>query len=120
MKLLTPFIVTAIAIWALDQLLPTVSVSNWVALVLASVILTLLQKFAKPILQLLFLPINIVTLGFFSLVINVVVLWTVTYLVPGFQVHPMTVMGIELNYFFSLLLTSFLISFVQTLVAFLI
>lgn len=120
MKLLTPFIATAITLAVLAWLLPSITIFNWVTLVLAALVLTILQKVVRPILGILFLPINIVTLGFFSLVLNVVVLWTATYLVPGFTIEPMTVMGVQLNYFFTLLFTSFLISFVQSIVNFII
>ena len=88
---------------------------NWVTLLLASLVLTILQKVAKPILKLLFLPINIVTLGLFSLVINVFLLWLATYLVPGFQIQPMIIFEVALGKFGSLLLVSIIISSVQNI-----
>jgi putative membrane protein len=81
-------------------------------------VLTLLQKVAKPVLNLLFLPVNLVTLGLFSLVINVALLWLATYLVPGFEIQSMVIAGVELNQFFSLLVVSFLISFLQSFIGF--
>jgi putative membrane protein len=118
MNLLKPILVTAITLFLLAWLIPAVSYLNWTTLLLASFVLTILQKIARPILNLLFLPINIVTLGFFSLVINVFVLWLATYLVPGFQIHSLTVMGVNLNQFWSLMFVSFLISFLQSIVGF--
>ncbi|MBD3279388.1 MAG: phage holin family protein [Candidatus Pacebacteria bacterium] len=114
MKILKPILISGLTIVILAWALPTVSYLNWTSLILASIVLTLLQKIAKPVLKLLFLPINIVTLGLFSLVINVALLWLATYLVPGFQIQPMTIFGLELNFFFSLLLVSFLISLLQS------
>ena len=108
-------LISAITIALLTWILPAVSYMNWVTLLLASVVLTLLQKVAKPILKLLFLPINIVTLGLFSLVINVFLLWLATYLVPGFRIQPMTIFDIALGEFGSLLLVSIVISTIQNI-----
>jgi putative membrane protein len=118
MNLLKPFIVTIATIFILAWVLPTVSYANLTTLVLAGIVLTLLQKIAKPVLNLLFLPINIVTLGLFSMVINVALLWLATYLVPGFEIQSMVIAGVELNQFFSMLVISFLLSFLQNLIGF--
>ncbi len=115
-KILSPFINTALTIIILSWALPTISFLNWTTLIIASIVLTLLQKVIKPIMSLILLPINIVTLGLFSWVINVFILYLATYLVPGLNIDPMTIMGINLNGFMSLLVVSFLISFVQSLI----
>jgi len=84
MKLLKPFIITVATIFILAYALPTVNYLDFTTLIIAGLVLTLLQKVARPVLNLLFLPINLVTLGLFSMVINVALLWLATYLVPGF------------------------------------
>jgi putative membrane protein len=118
MKLLRPTIITGASLWVLSYLLPTITVSDWTALLLASVVMVVLNSFVKPILKLLFLPINIVTLGLFSIVINVGLLWLVTYLVPGFGISNTVLFGVQLNQFFSILLASVLIGLVQSLFSF--
>lgn len=118
MKLLKPLISSAFTLAVLAWALPTVSYKNVTTLILASFVLSFLQKIAKPILKILFLPINVVTLGFFSLVINVFILWLATYLVPGFEIQSMVFLGIYLNQFFSLLLISFFIGFLQGILGF--
>jgi len=118
MNLLKPIIVTAVTIFVLAFALPTVSYSDWVTLLLAALVLTLLQKVARPVLKILFLPINIVTLGLFSIIINVALLWLATYLVPGFSIEATTIAGIQFNQFFTLVIVSFLISFLQTTIGF--
>ena len=117
--MLKPIIVSIVTIAILAWLMPNISYgSNWVTLIIAGAVLTLLNKVAKPILKLLFLPINIVTLGLFSTVINVLILWMATYFVPGFIIVPVIIMGIHLNQFFTFLLMSALISLTQSLVSF--
>ena len=115
MKLIRSILITAITIAILAWALPNVSYMNWITLLLASFVLTFLQNIAKPVLKLLFLPINIVTLGLFSLVINVFLLWLATYLVPGFNIQPMRLFGIALGQFSSLLFISFVISLIQNI-----
>ncbi len=108
-SILITIITLAILAWAL----PTFSYTSVVTLILASLVLTLLQKIVKPILKVLFLPINIVTLGLFSLVLNVFLLWLATFLVPGLQIQAMKIAGVGLGKFGTLLFFSFIISFVQ-------
>jgi len=118
MKLLKPIIVLIVTMAILAWALPNVAYSDYITLILAGVVLTMLEKIIKPILKFLFLPINIVTLGFFSIVINVFILWLVTYFVPGFNIEPMIIFGISLNQFFTLLFVSSLIGFCQRTVNF--
>lgn len=56
---------------------------NLTAMILGSLVLTLAQLTIKPILTLLTLPINILTLGLFSLIINGFIIWIMASLVPG-------------------------------------
>lgn len=117
--MLKPIIVSIVTIAILAWLMPNISYSsNWATLIIAGAVLTLLNEIVKPILKLLFLPINVVTLGLFSTVINVLILWMATYFVPGFVIAPVIVMGIHFNQFFTFLLMSALISLTQSLVSF--
>lgn len=109
-------LVLLILVWAL----PTVSVQNWLTLILAALVLAFLNGIIRPVLKLFFLPINIITLGLFSSVLNAVLLWLATYLVPGFEITPMIIFGIYLNQFFSLIFISLCIGFLNSILKFLI
>ncbi len=115
MKPIRSILITAITLAILAWLLPTIGYLNLITLILASLVLTLLQAVVKPVLKIFFLPINIVTLGLFSLVINVFILWLATFLVPGLQISPMILLGVRLGKFGTLLVVSFIISFIQNL-----
>ncbi len=82
---ITHWLVSTIAILIAAYLLPGVEVTLVGALVLA-VVLAILNLFIKPILILLTLPINIVTLGLFSLVINALLVLLADKIVPGFAI----------------------------------
>ncbi len=56
------------------------------SLVGAALLLGLVNAFLRPVLMLLSLPFIVITLGFFILVINALLFWFVSGLVPGFAV----------------------------------
>lgn len=68
-------------------------------LLLAALTLTLLNNFIKPVIKLLLLPINLITLNLFGWVANVITLFLVTVLVSGFEVVPFHFEGITTNGF---------------------
>ena len=55
-------------------------------LLIAALVLGVLNAFVKPLLRLISLPFIILTLGFFLLVINALLLWLTSKLVHGFHV----------------------------------
>lgn len=79
------WLLSAALIGVAALLVPGVEVTVIGAL-LAAIVLALLSVFIKPVLVLLTLPINIVTLGLFSLVINAALVLLADVLVPGFEV----------------------------------
>ncbi len=85
MKILFHWIVSAAAIGIAAYLVPGVEVTLWGA-VIAAVVLGALNLFIKPILVILTLPINILTLGLFSIIINALLVMTAGLIVPGFMV----------------------------------
>ena len=85
MKFFLHWFVAAIAVAIAAYLVPGVSVTPVSALI-AAVVLAALNLLIRPILFLLTLPITIVTLGLFSLVINALLVWLASALVPGFAV----------------------------------
>jgi len=60
-------------------------VGGWQDALLAAVVLGLVNTFIKPLLKLLTLPLNVMTLGLFSIVINTFMLYIVSWVVPGFE-----------------------------------
>lgn len=117
MKFIKGLLVSVLTIAVLAWFFPNISYNSSWTLILAGLVLTLLDKLVRPVLKILFLPINIVTLGFFSLVINVFILYLVTYFAPGFIISNVTIFGVHLGHFWSLLFASSLIGFLQGLFA---
>jgi putative membrane protein len=86
MRIIFHWIILSVAVWATTQLISGVTVTPvWVALVVGAC-LTLFNMFLRPIISILTLPINVLTLGFFSLVVNGLVFWYLGNVIVGFSV----------------------------------
>ncbi len=80
------WVVNAGLLMLIPYVVPGVSVKNFGTALVAALILAFVNALIKPILILLTLPINILTLGLFILVINGLMFWLVSALVKGFQI----------------------------------
>lgn len=79
-------LVSAIAVIISAYILPGVKVDGFLTALIVAVVLGAINMFIKPILILLTLPLNILTLGLFTFVINALLVLLVSNLVPGFKV----------------------------------
>lgn len=86
MSILINWLVSGLAILVTAYLLPGVHVLSFTSALVAAVVLGVINAFIKPILIILTLPINILTLGLFTFVINALVIILTANLVPGFKV----------------------------------
>lgn len=73
-------------------------VGGYQTLFLAAVAIALVNLFVRPVVNLLLLPINLITLGVFRWLSNLVTLYLVTLLVPNLQIHAFVSQGLNLNY----------------------
>lgn len=86
MKILLNLLVNGLAVFAAARLLPGVSVDGFGTAIAVAVVLGLVSVLLSPLLLLLTLPVNLMTLGLFTFVIvGGLVLFTAR-LVPGFHV----------------------------------
>lgn len=82
---LVHWFITALAIGIAAYLIPGIEVTLVGALVLA-VVLGIINVFLKPVINLLTLPLNVLTLGLFSLIVNALLIMLAGMVVPGFVV----------------------------------
>ncbi len=86
MSILINWLVSAVAIIISAYIIPGIRVPNFTTALITALVLGILNAVIKPLLLLLTLPVNILTLGLFTLVINAVIIMLVASLVPEFQV----------------------------------
>ena len=87
MRLLLLWILNAVALLAVTYLLPSIQVSSFGTAMLAALGLGLINTLVRPVLAILTLPLTVLTLGIFYLVLNGLLFWLASALLPGFQVQ---------------------------------
>ena len=84
---LLTLLATALSLLVVDIIFSGVNLANFPAAIVAALVIGLFNSGVKPVLSVLSLPINILSLGTFTLVINGLCFWLASLFVPGFQVH---------------------------------
>lgn len=87
LELLVRWILFAGALLFVAWLIPGISLASFATALGAAFVIGLVNIFIRPLLIILTLPINILTLGLFTFVINGLMFLLVAKLVPGFNVE---------------------------------
>jgi putative membrane protein len=73
-------------------------IGGYQTLFLAALAISLANLIVKPVINLLLLPIHLLTLGIFRWVANLITLYLVTWLIPNLQIHPFHFPGVSFQY----------------------
>jgi putative membrane protein len=87
MGILIRWLILTAAITAASYLIDGISVSGFFSAFCAAAVLGILNALFRPILFILTLPINIMTFGLFTFVINALLLKMASGVIPGFDIH---------------------------------
>jgi len=80
------WLINAVGLLIVSKTMASIEVDGFMTAIVAAAIIGIINTFLRPILIILTLPINILTLGLFTLVINGLIFYFVGNLVEGFQV----------------------------------
>lgn len=86
MSLILRWLLSAGAIFLVPYIVPGVSIRDFWTALIAALVIGLINILIKPVLLILTLPVNILTLGLFTLVINAILFWFASTIVKGFDV----------------------------------
>lgn len=86
MKTILHVVATAGALLLIATYIPGISIASFTTAIIVALLWGLIGLTVRPILGLLTLPINILTLGLFSFVLNAFLFWMLALVVPGFSV----------------------------------
>ena len=86
MTLILRWLLNALALIAVAYLYPGVQVESFFAALIAALVLGLVNAIIRPLVIILTLPINLLTLGLFTFVINALLFWFVAEIIKGFSV----------------------------------
>jgi putative membrane protein len=123
--LLQKILLNLLAIVGVSLVAPGLSYQNDIkTLFLAALVLSFINAFLRPILKIILLPINILTLGVLGWFINVIILYLTTLIVPGFTISgfTLTLFGSTfiLSTFLAYIVISFFLSLFSTLISWII
>jgi putative membrane protein len=86
-RLLVKWILSALAVWIVAQVVPGIHVSGPMAALIAALVIGLVNATVGLMVKVVTFPLTILTLGLFWFVINAAMLKLASIFVPGFEVH---------------------------------
>jgi putative membrane protein len=85
--LMVRWLVSSIALYLTSLIVRGIEIHGVAALLFAALTIGILNALVRPVILILTLPINILTLGLFTLVVNAGMLWLASEVVRGFEVR---------------------------------
>lgn len=87
MGILVKLIINALAVFITSYLLKAgVKIDGFITAFIVAIVLGIINTFIKPIISIFTIPINLLTLGIFSFIINGLFILLVSKVVAGFEV----------------------------------
>ncbi|MDD3486912.1 MAG: phage holin family protein [Candidatus Moranbacteria bacterium] len=91
LRLIIHILSNAVGIWASARLVPGIYFDgDWTWLILAGAVLGAINFFVKPVVKIISLPLIWITLGLFTIVINVLMLILVSHIVSALVIETWT------------------------------
>lgn len=121
--LIRQYLINLGALWATTEILSALTISGEIrGVLIGALALMLANIFLVPLLKVLLLPLNLLTLGLFAWLANVLALYFLTITLPYFQVFPYQFLGFtyqgfvipsfNLSPFFVVVLASLILGFI--------
>jgi putative membrane protein len=95
---------TVLGLVVVNYFMPSVHITDTMSAIMLALVLSMLNYFVKPVLKFLSVPMNIMTLGAFNFIINVLVLMLAFHITKG----------VSIDGFFPAMLASLLLSVLQS------
>jgi putative membrane protein len=86
MKLISKWLLNAVALLAIAQLYNGVQISSFGSAMLAALVVGLFNALLRPVLVVLTFPVTVLSLGLFLFVINALMFWSAASVLDGFHV----------------------------------
>ncbi len=98
--LLRYFLINLVSLYTATRLVPGLTYTGGIkSLVIGAAAFMLINFIMVPLLKILFLPLNLLTVGLFSWLINVLALYALTTIVSDFQLLPYSFQGLYIGGF---------------------
>jgi putative membrane protein len=128
--ILRRIVIYTFTLYVLPFIVPGVNISGGAeTLIIGGIALALMFLVLKPILNIISFPINLITLGFFSIITNAFILYLMTRFVDGIKItpfiyHPIhyagyTIPQINFNIYFAFTFIALVISIIESVLSWL-
>lgn len=129
-KILRNTLINALALFLISLVITGIHISGGlVTFLFGGFALSLLFLILKPILNIIAIPLNLITLGLFSVLTNVIIYYLLTVFVPNISITDFTFQGfssagftipeVYVNIFFAFIVVSFMQSIIFSFVSWL-
>lgn len=85
-RLFLKWILISLAVLVLPYLIPGIIIATTTTGLIAGAVIGLINMLVKPIVKVITLPLNVLTIGLFGVFINAVLFWVGSLFVPGFEI----------------------------------
>ena len=85
-NIITRLITNIVALLVVSYLLPGFVLSSLQSAFVAAIVIGVINTYIRPIFQIIALPLTILTLGVGAFLVNVLMLWIASLIVPGFEI----------------------------------
>jgi putative membrane protein len=90
MWLILKIAINVFALLVVEYVVPGFELQDIWSAIVAAVIIGTVNAFIRPILHFITLPLSLATFGIAAFLINVLLLWGVSFIVPGFEIAGFT------------------------------
>lgn len=96
--LLRYYLINLVSLWLTTEIIKGLTYGGgFRILIIGALVFTIINFLLVPLIKVLLLPLNILTLGFFAWLTNVIALYALTTIVPYFKLVPFTFPGYVFN-----------------------
>lgn len=97
-RVLRFYLINVVSLWATTRILPGLAYMGGLkSLLIGGLAFSLINVLLVPFLKILFLPLNILTLGLFAWLVNVLALYALTTVISDFRLLPFDFPGFSYN-----------------------
>jgi putative membrane protein len=86
MRALVRLAINVVALLVVAYLVPGFHLAGITTAIVAAIVIGIVNTLIRPVLQLIALPISIITFGISAIIINVLLLWGTSKIIPGFAI----------------------------------
>jgi uncharacterized membrane protein YvlD (DUF360 family) len=119
-NLIRSWLINSIVLSFAAEVFPGLFISNRLeGIIISGLALTLLNRFVKPLIKTILLPINLITFGTLKWIVNLIIFFILGIILPQLSIKPfyfsgfswqgVSIQGFSVSYFFSLALVSFIV-----------